>query len=77
MAVPGAVLTADSDGQVLALDAETGDVLWNTTLDGGVYGGLSVADGRLFVPIVATGFLGEEGAVVALAPGSSSGRDTG
>lgn len=73
VAVPGAVITADTSGQVLALDAATGDVLWNTTLDGGVYGGLSVAGGRLYVPIVATGFLGEGGAVVALSPGAQSG----
>ncbi|HJQ93735.1 MAG TPA: PQQ-binding-like beta-propeller repeat protein [Candidatus Thermoplasmatota archaeon] len=75
VAVPGAVLAADSSGHVLALDAATGAVLWNTTLEGGVYGGLSVAGGRLFVPIVATGFLGEEGAVVAFAPGAPTGSD--
>jgi polyvinyl alcohol dehydrogenase (cytochrome) len=71
VAVPGAVLTADTGGQVLALDPATGSLLWNFTLPGGVYGGLSVADGRLYVPLVAAGFLGEEGGVVAFARGGT------
>ena len=70
VAVPGAVLAADSSGQVVALDAASGTVLWNATVAGGVYGGLAVAGSRLFVPVVASGFLGEGGAVVAFARGT-------
>jgi outer membrane protein assembly factor BamB len=72
VAIPGAVLAADSSGRLLALHAATGAELWNTTFDGGIFGGLSVAGGRLYVPLVSAGFLGEEGGVVAFAPGGGT-----
>lgn len=70
VAVPGAVIVADTSGIVAALEANSGRVVWNASVgEGGVYGGLSVADGHLFVPVVRGEFLGDAGAVIAFAPG--------
>jgi plastocyanin len=67
VAVAGAVIVADAAGWVHGLDVATGREVWNATVgeDGGVFGGLSVAEGRLFVPVVRGGFMGDEGGVVA------------
>lgn len=68
----GLVAVADTDGNVLVLDLATGAERARVSVDGDVFGGLSVADGRLYVPTVGDGFLGDEGAVVALAPGGAA-----
>lgn len=77
--VPGAVLAADSTGDLYALGLGSGDVLWSakTGAAGGVFGGLSVADGMLFVPTVEKGFLGEHGRILAYAPGAKGGTASG
>lgn len=69
--VPGAVLVGDSTGKLVAYDLATGKKLWNasTGAAGGIFGGLSVANGMLFVPTVETAFLGDHGDVLAYAPG--------
>lgn len=60
----GLVFAADTKGNVVALDAASGAALWNATV-GPVFGGLSIANGKLFVPTVEGGFLGAKGRVVA------------
>jgi polyvinyl alcohol dehydrogenase (cytochrome) len=79
VAVAGAVLVADGAGSVHGLDAATGNEVWNASVgaDGAVFGGLSVAEGMLFVPVVRGGFMGEEGGVVAFAPGGAAAVDDG
>lgn len=69
--VPGAVLYADSVGNLGALGLADGAPLWNVSLAGagGVFGGLSVAEGKLFVPAVEKAFLDAHGYVLAFAPG--------
>ncbi len=72
VAVAGAVIVADTSGNVTGLESSTGRVLWSDSIgEGGVYGGLSVAAGHLFVPVVRDHFLGDAGALVAFAPGRS------
>lgn len=72
VAVQGAFVAADASGAVRGLDAAMGAVLWSASVGkGGVFGGLSVAEGALYVPVVRDGFLGKEGAVVAFAPGAT------
>ncbi|MFO1533843.1 MAG: PQQ-binding-like beta-propeller repeat protein [Thermoplasmatota archaeon] len=72
VAVPGAVIAADAAGDVHGFAAATGAVLWNASIgEGGVFGGLSVAAGHLFVPVVRDGFIGDKGAVVAFGPGGT------
>lgn len=70
--VPGAVLAADSTGALVALGLHHGQVLWNasTGAAGGVFGGLSVADGALLVPTVEKAFLGEHGFILAYRAGA-------
>ena len=64
--VPGAAIATDTSGAIRAFGLRTGEMLWNASLaSGSVFGGLSVAGGRLFVPVVEDGFLGARGAVVA------------
>ncbi|BBM99326.1 polyvinyl alcohol dehydrogenase (cytochrome) [Marchantia polymorpha subsp. ruderalis] len=38
-------------GNVVALDAKTGKVLWTYATPGSIYGGVSIADGCVFVPV--------------------------
>lgn len=70
VAVPGGVIVADGSGQLRGLDASTGHQVWNATVGspGGVWGGLSVAEGHLLVPVVRGGFLAATGGVMAFAP---------
>lgn len=71
------VAAADTEGTVVVLDLATGAERANVSVGGGVFGGLSVVDGRLFVPTVGDGFLGDSGAVVALGPGGQAPSGTG
>lgn len=38
-------------GHVVALDAVTGKVLWTYATPGDIYGGVSITDGCVFVPV--------------------------
>ncbi|HUR61858.1 MAG TPA: PQQ-binding-like beta-propeller repeat protein [Candidatus Thermoplasmatota archaeon] len=79
VAVAGGAIVADSGGRVHGLEAAGGREVWNVTVGegAGVYGGLSVAEGTLFVPVVRGGFLAETGGVVAFrAGGAGTGTST-
>jgi polyvinyl alcohol dehydrogenase (cytochrome) len=78
VAVDGGVIVADGGGQVRGLEAATGRQVWGAQIDGGaVFGGLSVAQGHLLVPVVRGGFLGATGGVVAFAPQGMRSTDPG
>jgi polyvinyl alcohol dehydrogenase (cytochrome) len=68
-AVPGVLFVGVTDGRLLALDAATGAVLAEeATGHGGIFGGISVAGGRIYAGTVPKGFLGKEGYLVAWGP---------
>ncbi|CAM6083560.1 unnamed protein product [Calypogeia fissa] len=50
----GNVLTDTPSGQIVALDAMTGSVLWQYTTQGGMTGGVSIMDGCIFQPVGVT-----------------------
>ncbi|MEA3204062.1 MAG: hypothetical protein QOI63_1742, partial [Thermoplasmata archaeon] len=79
VAVAGAVIVGDAGGWVHGLDVATGREVWNATVggDGAVFGGLSVAEGMLFVPVVRDGFLADAGGLVAFKPNGVGGLPKG
>ena len=61
----GFVLSADLDGTVTALAAESGKLAWQAALGSAIQGTPAIANGRVFVPAIS-------GAIVALALGDGS-----
>jgi outer membrane protein assembly factor BamB len=49
VAVSDMILAADMRGNVYAIDADSGDIVWTTALNGPVWTTPAVADGRVFV----------------------------
>ncbi len=66
-AVPGAVIFGDQNGNLYAF-SDSGSKLFSIGLPSGIYGGISVAEGHVFVP---TAFGSTDG-VYAYAPSSTS-----
>jgi outer membrane protein assembly factor BamB len=44
------VFASSSDGTVYAFNSESGSEVWSTSLPGGIYAGLTVADNTLLAP---------------------------
>lgn len=65
-AVPGLLFVGVSDGHLVVLDVGSGEELARVpTGQGGIFGGVSVAGGRVYTGTVPKGFLGNEGHLVA------------
>ena len=45
------VITATLQGTIIALDRESGDIVWQETAPGGINGWMSVAGDMLVVPV--------------------------
>jgi outer membrane protein assembly factor BamB len=53
--IPGAVVFGDIKGDVYALSLTSGKTLWHTSIAAPIFGGVSVAEGHLFVPTAFNG----------------------